>query len=205
MTITEQFARSMSLEDAMSPNNLLAYEMNGEPLPPLHGFPLRLIVPGWYGIANVKWLTRIEVLDRRYMGNFMARDYVTIREEERDGQTLWTFTSVGRTRLKSAPAKVTRQRDQYQIMGGRGARPSPRQRSASMRSPGSRPRSSPRTRARTPGPSGPSIGARLLLASTPSPRARSPRTARCSRPRTIPSWPERPPTGRATARSPGTS
>ena len=117
MTITERFARSMSLADARNANNLLAYEMNGEPLPPLHGFPLRLIAPGWYGIANVKWLSRIEVLDRRYMGNFMARDYVTIREEERDGQTLWTFSSVGRARLKSAPAKVTRQGDQYQIMG----------------------------------------------------------------------------------------
>ena len=62
MTITEQFARSMSLADAMNPDNLLVYEMNGEPLPPLHGFPLRLIAPGWYGVANVKWLTRIEVL-----------------------------------------------------------------------------------------------------------------------------------------------
>jgi DMSO/TMAO reductase YedYZ molybdopterin-dependent catalytic subunit len=117
MTITEHFARSMSLDDAMNANNLLAYEMNGEPLPPLHGFPLRLIAPGWYGIANVKWLTRIEVLDRRYQGNFMARDYVTIREEERDGETVWTFTSVTHDRLKSAPAKVTRQGDTYSIMG----------------------------------------------------------------------------------------
>jgi DMSO/TMAO reductase YedYZ molybdopterin-dependent catalytic subunit len=83
----------------------------------LHGFPLRLIAPGWYGIANVKWLSRIEVLDRRYMGHFMARDYVTIREDEHDGQTEWTFTSVGPARLKSAPARVTRQGDQYQIMG----------------------------------------------------------------------------------------
>lgn len=117
MTVTEQFARSMTLDDARNPENLLAYEMNGEPLPDLHGFPLRLIAPGWYGIANVKWLSRIEVLDRRYMGNFMARDYVTIREEELDGQTTWTFTSVGRARLKSAPARVTKQGDQYQIMG----------------------------------------------------------------------------------------
>lgn len=117
MTVTEQFARSMSLEDARNPENLLAYEMNGEPLPALHGFPLRLIAPGWYGIANVKWLSRIEVWNRRYMGNFMARDYVTIREEERDGQTTWTFTSVGRARLKSAPAKVTKDGQEYQIMG----------------------------------------------------------------------------------------
>jgi DMSO/TMAO reductase YedYZ molybdopterin-dependent catalytic subunit len=117
MTITEHFARSMSLDDARNPDNLLAYEMNGEPLPPLHGFPLRLIAPGWYGIANVKWLSRIEVRDSRYQGNFMARDYVTIREEERDGESVWTFTSVGHSRLKSAPAKVTKQDDDYQIMG----------------------------------------------------------------------------------------
>lgn len=117
VSITERFARGMSLDDALSPANLLAYEMNGEPLPPLHGFPLRLIAPGWYGVANVKWLTRIEVLDRRYMGHFMARDYVTIREEEVDGETVWTFTSVSRNRLKSAPAKVTRQGDSYTIMG----------------------------------------------------------------------------------------
>ena len=117
ITITEQFARSMSLADAMSPDNLLVYEMNGEELPNLHGYPVRLIAPGWYGVANVKWLTRIEVIDRRYQGSFMARDYVTIREEERDGETVWTFTSVGRDRLKSVPAKVTRQGDQYSIMG----------------------------------------------------------------------------------------
>jgi DMSO/TMAO reductase YedYZ molybdopterin-dependent catalytic subunit len=96
---------------------LLAYEMNGQPLLPLHGYPLRLIAPGWYGIANVKWLTRIEVRDRRYQGNFMARDYVTIREEERDGETVWTFSSVGRARLKSAPAKVIRQGGKYEVMG----------------------------------------------------------------------------------------
>ena len=121
--ITEHFARSMSLQDATSADKLLVYEMNGEPLPPLHGFPLRLIAPGWYGIANVKWLTRIEVRDSRYQGNFMTRDYVTIREEERDGETVWTFTSVGHNRLKSAPAKVTKQSDGYQIMGAAWGRP----------------------------------------------------------------------------------
>ena len=55
----------MTLEDALNPEILLCYEMNGVPLPPEHGFPLRLIAPGWYGVANVKWLTRIEVLDQR--------------------------------------------------------------------------------------------------------------------------------------------
>ena len=72
---------------------------------------------GWYGIANVKWLDRIEVLDTRFMGQFMARDYVTIREEQRDGQPVWTETSVGKALLKSAPARVIRQDGAYRIMG----------------------------------------------------------------------------------------
>ena len=117
LTITEHFARSMSLDDALDPDNLLCYEMNGAPLPPEHGFPVRLIAPGWYGVANVKWLTRIEVQDSRFQGRFMARDYVTIREEVRDGETVWTFTSVSHDRLKSAPAKVTRRGNRYAIMG----------------------------------------------------------------------------------------
>ena len=118
LTITEQFARSMSLREALHRDNLLCYEMNGEPLPPEHGFPVRLIAPGWYGVANVKWLTRIEVVDHRWAGQFMARDYVSIREEKRDGQTLWTFATVSHDRLKSAPAKVTRRNNgRYTIMG----------------------------------------------------------------------------------------
>jgi DMSO/TMAO reductase YedYZ molybdopterin-dependent catalytic subunit len=117
MTFTTRFARSMSLADARNPDNLIVYEMNGEPLPPPHGYPARLIAPGWYGVANVKWLTRIEVRAGRYQGPFMARDFVTIREEERDGETVWTFTSVRHDRLKSAPAKVTRRDDGYEIMG----------------------------------------------------------------------------------------
>jgi DMSO/TMAO reductase YedYZ molybdopterin-dependent catalytic subunit len=115
----------MSIEEALSGDNLLCYEMNGAPLLREHGFPLRLIAPGWYGVANVKWLTRIEVMNQRYAGRFMARDYVTIREQQRDGQTVWTFNTVKHTRLKSAPAKVTRRRGRYAIgradLRGRGA------------------------------------------------------------------------------------
>lgn len=117
LTITEHFARSMSLEDALKGDNLLCHEMNGDTLPRAHGYPVRLIAPVWYGVANVKWLTRIEVRDSRYQGRLMARDYVTFREEERGGETVWTFTSVSHDRLKSAPAKVTHQGDQYRIMG----------------------------------------------------------------------------------------
>jgi DMSO/TMAO reductase YedYZ molybdopterin-dependent catalytic subunit len=117
LTITERFARSMSLADALHPDNLLCFEMNGVPLPPEHGFPVRLIAPGWYGVANVKWLTRIELRDGRHAGRFMARDYVTIREEQHDGEVVWTFTTVGHDRLKSAPAKVTRRGGRYAVMG----------------------------------------------------------------------------------------
>jgi DMSO/TMAO reductase YedYZ molybdopterin-dependent catalytic subunit len=113
----QNFGRSMSLADAMSPGNLLCYEMNGTPLPQANGFPLRLIAPGWFGIANVKWLQRIEVVSSRYMGRFMAEDYVTLREEQQDGDTVWRQSSVGRALLKSVPAKVTRSDGQYRIIG----------------------------------------------------------------------------------------
>lgn len=116
----QNFARSMSLTDAMNPANLLCYEMNGEPLPQPNGYPLRLIAPSWYGIANVKWLKRIEVRNTRFMGRFMARDYVTIREEKRDGESVWVETSVGKTLIKSVTAKVTRlkeSKEKYRIYG----------------------------------------------------------------------------------------
>jgi DMSO/TMAO reductase YedYZ molybdopterin-dependent catalytic subunit len=113
----QNFGRSMSLADATSPDNLLCYEMNGAPLPPANGFPLRLIAPGWFGIANVKWLQQIEVRSSRYMGRFMAQDYVTLREEQQAGETVWRQTSVGRALLKSAPAKVTRSDGQHRIVG----------------------------------------------------------------------------------------
>ena len=114
---TGTFARSMSLEDAMNPENILCYEMNGEALPAAHGAPVRLIAPGWFGVANVKWLRRIEVRDTRFMGRFMGRDYVTVREEQRDGETVVMETSVGRVLLKSAPARVTLSDGRYRIAG----------------------------------------------------------------------------------------
>lgn len=104
------FARSMSLADAMESGAILAYEMNGEPLPVGNGFPVRLIVPGWYGVCNVKWVTRIELSRSRFMGRFMARDYVTIRARTVGGQTEHTETSVTRMNVKSVVARVTRDR-----------------------------------------------------------------------------------------------
>jgi DMSO/TMAO reductase YedYZ molybdopterin-dependent catalytic subunit len=60
----------------MNPDTLLANEMNGEPLSVEHGAPLRLIVPGWYGMASVKWLRKITVLDHKYEGFFQTDRYV---------------------------------------------------------------------------------------------------------------------------------
>jgi DMSO/TMAO reductase YedYZ molybdopterin-dependent catalytic subunit len=115
MHLTETFARSMSLEEAMDPDNILLRDERCRPAE--HGAPVRLIAPGWYGVANVKWLARIELTDHRYAGRFMARDYVTIREEARDGETVWTFATVRHDRLKSAPARVTRRGNHYTIAG----------------------------------------------------------------------------------------
>jgi DMSO/TMAO reductase YedYZ molybdopterin-dependent catalytic subunit len=114
----QNFARSLSRDEALRDSILLAYEVNGQPLPKEHGGPLRLVVPGWFGIAWVKWLTRIEVLDRRYMNRFMARDYVTIRGEEQDGKTVCRETSVGPIDVKSVLARAERLRDRSVRLSG---------------------------------------------------------------------------------------
>src|SRR5262245_56203903 len=69
-----KFARSISVEKARR-DVLLAYKINGEDLPPEHGFPLRAIVPGWYAMASVKWLQRIIVIDRQFTGYYQTIDY----------------------------------------------------------------------------------------------------------------------------------
>ena len=61
MSLPQAYERALPIGEVE--HALLVYEMNGAPLPPQHGFPLRLVVPGWYGMQNVKWLTRITVLD----------------------------------------------------------------------------------------------------------------------------------------------
>lgn len=70
------FARSLPLDTAHHPDTLLVYEMNGEPLPAEHGGPVRLLVPGWYGMASVKWLTHITALEQPFTGFFQAQRYI---------------------------------------------------------------------------------------------------------------------------------
>jgi sulfane dehydrogenase subunit SoxC len=81
--VEQAYERSLPLDEALSAGALLAYEMNGSPLPPQHGFPVRLVVPGWYGMTNVKWLARIEVLDEPYGG---YQNAVAYRLYDADGQ-----------------------------------------------------------------------------------------------------------------------
>ena len=108
----QNFARSLALDHALADEVLLAWAMNDKPLDNTHGAPLRLVVPGWFGIAWVKWLTRIDVLDRRFMGKWMAREYVTIRGEEREGDTVnWRETSVCNINVKSIAARAVRRPD----------------------------------------------------------------------------------------------
>jgi DMSO/TMAO reductase YedYZ molybdopterin-dependent catalytic subunit len=76
------FGMSITLDKAIDPDTLLVDEMNGRPLAPRHGFPVRAIVPGWYGMASVKWLSRIVVLRHPYQGYFRARAYAYIPEGE---------------------------------------------------------------------------------------------------------------------------
>lgn len=71
------FARSLSVGIAASEGPILAYEMNGEPLPVAHGAPVRLIVPGWYAVASVKWLARMVAIDRPFQGYYQTTDYTT--------------------------------------------------------------------------------------------------------------------------------
>jgi DMSO/TMAO reductase YedYZ molybdopterin-dependent catalytic subunit len=70
------YARSLPIDKAMHPDTLVALFMNGKPLPYKHGYPLRLIVPGWYGMASVKWLRSIVIIDRPFHGPFQTVDYV---------------------------------------------------------------------------------------------------------------------------------
>jgi DMSO/TMAO reductase YedYZ molybdopterin-dependent catalytic subunit len=107
----QNFARSLHINDARRDDILLCYEMNGEPLMREHGFPLRLVVPGWFGISWIKWLNRIEVLDRRYMSKYMAQEYVTLRGEERGDKTIWRLTSVGPMDVKSIIARAVKMKD----------------------------------------------------------------------------------------------
>jgi DMSO/TMAO reductase YedYZ molybdopterin-dependent catalytic subunit len=101
----------------MSAEPFLAYALNGEPLTKHQGAPLRLIVPGWYGVANVKWLSHIHVQEDQFLGKYQARWYRTVRGEVIDGVTVWNETAVTHMQLKSFIARVTREGNRHKILG----------------------------------------------------------------------------------------
>lgn len=84
--VEQDYQRSLPLEAAMSPDVLLAWAMNGSPLEPQHGYPLRLMVPGWYGMAHVKWLRSIEVIDYKFEGYQQAIAYRYSRSRNEPGE-----------------------------------------------------------------------------------------------------------------------
>jgi len=111
------FGRSLSREKAMSSDPFLAWALNGEPLTRHQGSPLRLIVPGWYGVCNVKWLSQIHAQEEQYLGKYQARWYRTVRGEMIDGEMRWNETSVTHMQLKSYIARVTKDGARYKVLG----------------------------------------------------------------------------------------
>jgi DMSO/TMAO reductase YedYZ molybdopterin-dependent catalytic subunit len=91
-----RFERSLQIDDARDSDVLLAYAMNGEPLPVEHGYPLRLIVPRWYAVASVKWLSEIELINRTFVGHYQGDKYRY--EWERDGRMVSEPVTLQRVR-----------------------------------------------------------------------------------------------------------
>jgi len=120
--LNQQFGRSITLENALKPEPLLAWALNGEPLTVPQGAPLRVIMPGWYGVANVKWLAEIHLQEDRYLGNYQARWYRSVvglggTGEDADVGTQWMETEITRMHLKSTIARVRKRGNNHQIIG----------------------------------------------------------------------------------------
>jgi DMSO/TMAO reductase YedYZ molybdopterin-dependent catalytic subunit len=108
--VEQQYGRSLPRARALAsePAPFLAYALNGEPLTKHQGAPLRLIVPGWYGAPNVKWLSEIVVQQDPYMGKFQTHWYRTLKGEMINGEMKWVETGITHLNLKSFVARVTK-------------------------------------------------------------------------------------------------
>jgi DMSO/TMAO reductase YedYZ molybdopterin-dependent catalytic subunit len=104
----QAYERAMPVAEAFG--GLLAYEMNGAPLPPQHGFPLRLVVPGWYGMQNVKWLTRITLLEAPFEGYQNAVGYRMYDADGNPGEPLTRMLPRSLTLPPGIPDFLTRER-----------------------------------------------------------------------------------------------
>jgi DMSO/TMAO reductase YedYZ molybdopterin-dependent catalytic subunit len=115
--VEQQFGRSLPRDIALSSEPLVAYAMNGEPLTMHQGFPLRLIIPGWYGVSNVKWLAEIHAQEDDFLGKWQARHYRTLKGEMINGEMKWTESAISRMRLKSFIARVSRDGGGHRVLG----------------------------------------------------------------------------------------
>jgi len=115
--LDQQFGRSLNREKALSAEPFLAWALNGEPLSKHQGAPLRLLVPGWYGVANVKWLSEIHVQEDAYLGKYQARWYRTLRGEMIDGEMKWVESAVTHMNPKSFIARVTKEGSNHKVLG----------------------------------------------------------------------------------------
>jgi DMSO/TMAO reductase YedYZ molybdopterin-dependent catalytic subunit len=88
------YSMSLSMEKALHPDTILAYDMNGERLPQEHGYPLRAVVPGWFGMTAVKWLTGIKVLSQPFRGFHQTEYYVYVSEGQDNGSPKERVTSL---------------------------------------------------------------------------------------------------------------
>ncbi len=115
--LDQQFGRALTREKALSPEPLLAYAFNGEPLTKHQGFPLRLLVPGWYGVSNVKWLSGIHVQEDQYLGKYQATWYRTVKGEMVNGEMRWMESAITHLQLKSFVARVTKEGSGHKVLG----------------------------------------------------------------------------------------
>jgi DMSO/TMAO reductase YedYZ molybdopterin-dependent catalytic subunit len=115
--VEQQFGRSLPREKALSNEPILAYALNGEPLTKHQGFPLRLLVPGYYGVCNVKFLSEIHAQHDPFVGKWQARWYRTLRGEMINGEMKWVESAVTHMQLKSWIARVTKAGDRHNVFG----------------------------------------------------------------------------------------
>jgi len=116
-TIDVPFGRSLNREKALSSEPILVWALNGEPLTRHQGAPLRLLVPGWYGVANVKWISQIHVQQDAYTGKYQTWWYRTIKGETIDGEMKYMETAVTHMNLKSFIARVTKADNEHKVLG----------------------------------------------------------------------------------------
>jgi sulfane dehydrogenase subunit SoxC len=106
----QAYERSLPVQELLAGDALLAFEMNGAPLPPQHGFPLRLVVPGWYGMTSVKWLCRMALVDEPFDGYQMRQSYRLRAEEGEPGEPITTIAPRALLLPPGIPDFLTRSR-----------------------------------------------------------------------------------------------